>query len=349
MKAIAEKLHRFTATVLESAGLSKAHAEITAEILLFADLRGIESHGISKLPIYVKRIKDGGVDPKAVPEIVGRKGAVIRIDGKNALGQVAGDFGAARAVEAALEHGIGLAVVGNSNHFGVTAYYSMKGLNRGVIGFALSNANPTVAPWGGKKAMMGTSPLSVAIPTGSGLPFVIDMASTTVARGKIILYARKKKPLPSGWALDLDGKETTDPEVALKGLLAPLGGPKGSGLALVIDVLTGLLSGSKYLTEVGHLYSGTDKPQGIGHVFGALDIETFMPRDKFLSAMDDYVDRIHACPPADGVDRIYVPGEIEHSAFLRAKEEGVDISEDTINELSETGLRFGLRLDDYFM
>ncbi len=347
MKANAEKLRRFAAGVLEKAGVPRDHAETAAEVLLFADLRGIESHGISKLPIYAKRIADGGIDPKARPEVLGRKGGVVRIDGKNALGQAAASFGADAAVEAALEHGIGLAVVGNSNHFGVTAYYSMKGLSRGVVGFALSNANPTVAPWGGKKALVGTSPLSVAIPTGSGLPFVIDMASTTVARGKIILYAQKKKPLPPGWALDLDGKETTDPEVALKGLLAPLGGAKGSGLALVIDILSGLLSGSKYLADVGHLYSGTGKPQGIGHVFGALDISAFMPREKFLDAMDDYVEQVHACPRADGVERIYVPGEIEHLASLRAAKEGVELSETTVKELADTGAGLGLKLDDY--
>ncbi len=347
MKADVHKLQEFAEAVLTSAGLSTSHARTTAEVLLFADRRGIESHGISKLPIYVKRIEDGGVNPKADPAVESRKGAVVKIDGKNALGQVAGSFGAEQAIEAALQHGIGLALVANSNHFGVTAYYSMKGIDRGVIGFALSNANPTVAPWGGKKALVGTSPLSVAIPTRSGLPFVIDMASTTVARGKIILHARQKKPLPAGWALDLDGRETTDPEVALKGLLAPLGGAKGSGLALVIDILTGLLSGSQYLTGVGHLYSGTDRPQGIGHLFGALEIGAFMDPQQFLRAMDEYVETVHSCPRAEGIDRIFVPGEIEHLASLRAEQEGIELSDATRNELAETGSRLSLSLDDY--
>lgn len=175
------------------------------------------------------------------------------------------------------------------------------------------------------------------------------MARTTVARGKIILYARQKKVLPPGCALDLEGKETTDPQVALGGLLAPLGGPKGSGLALVIDVLTGLLSGSKYLTGVGHLYSGTDKPQGIGHVFGALDIENFLPLKRFLSERDEYVDLIHTRPKAEEADRIYVPGEIEYLASRKAAKEGVELSETTRNELAETGACFGLKLEDYIM
>ncbi|MFQ3621736.1 MAG: Ldh family oxidoreductase, partial [Spirochaetales bacterium] len=174
-----------------------------------------------------------------------------------------------------------------------------------------------------------------------------DMASTTVARGKILLYARDKKPLPSGWALDPEGRETTDPEVALKGLLTPLGGAKGSGLALVIDILCGLLSGSRYLTEVGHLYSGTDKPQGIGHLFAALDIELFMPLDSFLSAMDQYIDKIHACPTARGVDRIYVPGEIEYLKSLQAEKEGVEVSEATRKDLQEVAVQYGLNWADF--
>jgi LDH2 family malate/lactate/ureidoglycolate dehydrogenase len=339
-----ETLEDFATKVLQATGVPEEQALCTARVLLFADQRGIESHGISKLPIYVKRIRDRGVDPKAFPKVIGGKGAVIRIDAQNGLGPVAGTFGMEKAMEAARSYGVGLASVRNSNHFGVTAYYSMLGLSEGMIGIALSNANPTVAPWGGKKAMVGTSPLSVAIPTKGGLPFVIDMASTTVARGKIILYAQKKKPLPRGWALDSEGRETTDPEVALKGLLTPLGGAKGSGLALVIDILCGLLSGSKYLTEVGHLYTGTEKPQGTGHIFAALDIETFLPKEQFLEEMDHYVERIHACPRAEGVEQIYVPGEIEYEAMLRTRREGVEVSPGTLKELKDTALQVGVSL-----
>lgn len=338
-------LEQSASKVLQAVGVPKPQADTVARVLLFADQRGIESHGISKLPIYVKRIQDGGVDPEANPTVMGGKGAVVRIDGKNALGPVAGVFGMEKALEAAKTHGIGLSSVRNSNHFGVTAYYSMMALPHGMIGFAFSNANPTVAPWGGKQAMVGTSPLSVAIPSASGMPFVIDMATTTVARGKIILYARNKKPLPPGWALDSEGKETTDPEVALKGLLTPLGGAKGSGLALVIDILCGMLSGSKYLTEVGHLYTGTDKPQGIGHLFLALEIDAFLPRKQFLEEMDRYIEKIHSCPRAEGVEQIYVPGEIEYLAMRRTEMEGVEVSSVTLEELARTAEAVGLDPD----
>jgi|YNPMSStandDraft_1061717.scaffolds.fasta_scaffold02750_2 LDH2 family malate/lactate/ureidoglycolate dehydrogenase len=337
-----ELLEQAASKVLQAVGVPKPEADIVSRVLLFADQRGIESHGISKLPIYVKRILDGGVDPKGIPTIIGGKGAVVCVDGKNSLGPVGGAFGMERAIEAARTHGIGLASVRNSNHFGVTAYYSMMALSQGMIGFAFSNANPTVAPWGGKKAMVGTSPLSVAIPSASGLPFVIDMATTTVARGKIILYARNRKPLPPGWALDAEGKETTDPEVALKGLLTPLGGAKGSGLALVIDILCGMLAGAKYLTDVGHLYTGTDKPQGIGHLFLALEIDTFLPRKQFLQEMDRYIDKIHSCPRAEGVERIYVPGEIEYEVTRRTEKEGVEVSSVTMEELKQTARMAGL-------
>ncbi len=335
-------LEQAASKVLEAAGVPKPNADTVAKVLLFADQRGIESHGISKLPIYVKRIQDGGVNPGAAPRIIGGKGGIVRIDGMNALGPIAGVFGMEQAIEAARTHGIGVASVRNSNHFGVTAYYSMMALPHGMIGFAFSNANPTVAPWGGKEAMVGTSPLSVAIPSGSGLPFVIDMATTTVARGKILLYARNKKPLPPGWALDSEGKETTDPEVALKGLLTPLGGAKGSGLALLIDILCGLLSGSKYLTDVGHLYTGTDKPQGIGHLFLALEIDAFLPGKQFLDEMDRYIEKIHSCPRAEGVERLYIPGEIEYESMMKTEREGVEVSSITREELARTAESLGL-------
>ncbi|MCX7787923.1 MAG: Ldh family oxidoreductase [Spirochaetes bacterium] len=337
-----ERLKGAVSHVLQAAGVPKPQADIVAKVLLFADQRGIESHGVSKLPIYVKRIQDGGIDPTAIPHVIGGKGATVRIDGKNALGPVAGVFGMEQAIEAARRYGIGVASVKNSNHFGVTAYYSMMAIPEGMIGFAFSNANPTVAPWGGKQAMVGTSPLSVAIPSASGLPFVIDMATTTVARGKIILYARNRKPLPPGWALDSEGRETTDPEVALKGLLTPLGGAKGSGLALTIDILCGMVSGAKYLTEVGHLYSGTDRPQGIGHLFLALEIDAFLPRNQFLEEMDRYIDNIHSCPKAEGVERIYVPGELEYESMKKTEKEGVEVSTITRDELVQTAKAVGV-------
>ncbi len=341
------KLKAFSSAVLRKSGLKKKRADEASEVLVFADARGIESHGVSKLSIYVKRIKAGGIDPKAEPEVVSRVGGLCRIDARNALGPVGGYFGAKTAVAAAKEHGIGLAFVGNSNHFGVTAFYSMMGIGKNLVGFAFSNANPTMAPWGGKKALVGTSPLSIAIPTKSGMPVVIDMASSLVARGKIILYAQKKKQLPAGWALDADGKETLDPEVALKGLLTPMGGAKGSGLALVIDVLCGVLSGSKWLTGVGHLYSGTEAPQGIGHVFGAIDIAALMKPKEFLSVMDEYVRTVHDCPRADGVDRIYMPGEIEYLKTLESRKEGVYLSDATATDLRNVGEDTGVDFASY--
>jgi len=340
-------LKAFASAVLRKSGLKKKRADEAAEVLVFADARGIESHGVSKLSIYVKRIKAGGIDPKAEPEVVSRVGGLCRIDAHNALGPVGGYFGAKTAAAAAKEHGIGLAFVGNSNHFGVTAFYSMMGIGKNLVGFAFSNANPTMAPWGGKKALVGTSPLSVAIPTRSGLPVVIDMASSLVARGKIILYAQKKQRLPAGWALDENGKETLDPEAALKGLLTPMGGAKGSGLALVIDVLCGVLTGSKWLTGVGHLYSGVESPQGIGHVFGAIDIAALMKPRQFLAVMDEYVKTVHDCPKADGVGRIYMPGEIEYLKTLESRKEGVHLSEATAADLKKVGEDTGVDFAAY--
>ena len=342
-----DRLKEFVTAVLTRVGVTEDKARNAAEVLVFADSRGIESHGVSKLPIYVQRIKAGGINPAADPKIVSRTGGICRIDGENAMGPVAGHFGAETAVQNALENGIGLAAVGNSNHFGVTAFYSMKGLDRGIIGFAMSNANPTMAPWGGKKAMVGTSPLSIAVPTGNGLPLVVDMASSLVARGKILLAAQAGRELPQGWALDKEGRETRNPEAALQGLLSPMGGPKGSGLALIIDILCGVLSGSKWLTDVGHLYSGLDTPQRIGHVFGGIKIEAFMKVEEFYTIMNEYVHAVHDCPRAEGFDRIYMPGEIEYLKTLEAKAEGIKLSDAIRKDLETTAEELDLSLAAY--
>lgn len=337
-----EKLTEFAIQVLETAGVSSKNAKRTADILVFADLRGIFSHGISKLPIYIRRIQLGGIDSKAEPEIISENEVLSMIDGRNALGPVSGGMAADKAVDSARKSGFGISLVRNSNHFGATAYYAMIGLKEGMIGFAISNSNPMMAPWGGSKPIIGTNPLAVAVPTNQGLPIVLDMASSTVARGKIIMAASQNKQLPRGWALDSAGKETTDPQEALNGMLVPLGGPKGSGLAIIIDILSGVLSQSCYLTNVGPLYSDLGKPQGVGHCIAAININSIMPKHVFLSMMDQYVKSIKESPPKEAGAEIYLPGELEYIRSIRHRQAGIPLSEDTRNELNSIAKEFGV-------
>ncbi|HHY47399.1 MAG TPA: Ldh family oxidoreductase, partial [Firmicutes bacterium] len=265
-------MRRFSMEALAAVGAGDEEQSIVADSLLFADMRGITSHGVSKLPVYIKRVLAGSINPKAKPECVVSRGYVACIDGHNAFGQVAASVAMRHAIMLALSGGVGVVVVRNSNHFGAAGYFALMAASRNLIGVALSNANPTMAPWGGSRLLLGTNPIAIAVPTGDECPFVLDLACSTVSRGRIIEAARLGRPIPPGWALDKNGNPTTDPQEALRGQMAPLGGVKGSGLAEAVDILSGVLSGARFLSSVGPLYQDLDKPQGVGHFFAAVNV-----------------------------------------------------------------------------
>lgn len=337
------RLEEFAIEILEAAGADREDAETAARVLVYADLRGIGTHGLSKLPIYVRRIQAGGIAVKEKPVLLEERGCLARIDGRNALGPVVGHFAARKAVELAAKHGLGAAFAGHSNHFGATAYYAQLGLAQGMLGLAMSNANPTMAPWGGRKALIGTNPFAVALPTGGNQPLILDMATSTVARGKIVQAAEEGRELPRGWALDAEGNETTDARAALNGLLTPLGGPKGSGMSLMIDIICGVLTQSNFLDRVGHLYSGLDRGPGIGHAVFMLNLGFLMDQATYHALMDEYCRIVAACPPAAGVERVCLPGELEGRKSEENKRDGVALSEGTLAELNELAGALGVR------
>jgi LDH2 family malate/lactate/ureidoglycolate dehydrogenase len=337
-----EALTDFAVKALEVVGVSPDHAKRTAAALVFADLRGVASHGMAKLPIYVRRIMSGAIDPQAQPGVVSGNAVLAVVDGKNALGPVAGGIAADRGVAAAGKYGMGVTLVRNSNHFGAAAYYAMAGLEAGMIGFAFSNTNPVMAPWGGKQALIGTNPLAVAVPSGQGLPIVLDMAASAAARGKIVLAAEEGKQLPAGWAFDRTGRETRDPHAALEGLLAPLGGAKGSGIAVIIDIIAGVLAQSAFLDGVRPLYTELDQPQRVGHCIGALRIADIMPLPEFLTAMDQYIATIKACPAVEPNRQVCLPGEIEYYTSLKYDRDGIPMADTIQKELNELACRLGI-------
>lgn len=342
MRYSKDKLVDFAINVLQTVGLTRENAQSVAEALVFADIRGADTHGLSKLSIYTQRIQRGAISVQGAPKIISKRDNIILIDGQNALGQINGIFATTEAINAARKGGWAFSFVGNSNHFGAAAYYATMASRDGMIGMALSNANPTMAPWGGKKAMIGTNPMAIAIPAAHEVSIVLDMATSKVARGKVIAYANENKPIPSGWGMDADGNETTDPNKALNGLLMPLGGPKGSGLAMIIDIFCGVLSQSAFLTDVGHLYSGLERSQRVGHMFAALNVESLMPKEQFLSVMDQYIQTIKACPPAANGERVYLPGELEYLTAEQQLEEGIHLSESTRQKLNQLAQELGL-------
>ncbi len=336
------KLAAFCVAVLERAGVPTENAEMVAHSLLAANLRGVDTHGVTRLPVYVERLRAGLIDGRTTGRIVAESPTTAAYDGQNGLGQVVGTKGMQLAIAKARESGVGLVTVRNSNHFGTAAYYAMMALDHDMIGFSLTNSPPLMAPWGGKHPFFGTNPLAIAVPAGEERPFVFDMATSVVARGSVILAAKKGDPIPPTWALNRDGEPTTDPKAALDGALLPLGGHKGFGLAMVIDVLAGVLAGGPFGPHIGELYNNPDKPQAVGHFFGVFPIDRFRPVREFKAEMDAMIREVKAQPLGKGFEKIMVAGEPEHLAEQQRREKGVPLSDVVVKDLSKLGEGVGV-------
>jgi LDH2 family malate/lactate/ureidoglycolate dehydrogenase len=341
----ADDLRRFATLVLEHAGLSDGAAGRTAGYLVAADLQGVHTHGTDLLPPYHEGLTNGSLDPAASPEVVHRHGAVSIVDGGNGLGYETSRVAMDAAIAAAREHGIGLASVRNSNHFGMAGHWTRQAVEAGMIGFATTNGPPVTGPWGGREVLFSNNPLSWGIPTLDPPPLIFDIACTEAARGKIRLAAQQGSSIPAGWALDANGKATTDPRAALDGLLLPVGGHKGSGLAIVNEILAGALSGSRTLTDVPAV---TMSSQGfhpswlIGHFFMALSLAAFGPREQILERIDGVIVRIRAAQPADGFEQVMVPGEPEAIRMQQRLAAGIPMSGASVGKLDELAARLGI-------
>lgn len=336
------QLEKFCAKVFSKLGVPLDHAKIAARVLTEADLRGTETHGVARLPIYAKRLQLNLINKqpriRATCEVAG--GAII--DGDNGLGQVVAHGAMSLCIEKARKNGVAFVAVNNSNHFGIGAYYAMMALEKDMIGVVTTNTSPLMAPFGGKEAFLGTNPMAISVPAGKENPIVLDMATSLVSRGKIEMYARKGEDIPLGWAIDADGLPTANPIEALKGTLLPMGGPKGYGLSLIVDILSGVLAGAAVGNSIGSLFGNMDRPQNVGHFMMAIDIAKFRPLHEFKDAMDKYIISIKESAPAKGVQRIFLPGEIE---FLKAKErmeKGISINPIVVQELLSLAKVVGL-------
>jgi LDH2 family malate/lactate/ureidoglycolate dehydrogenase len=316
---------------LEKIGVDKENAEIVADCLVKADLYGISSHGVARLPTYVERAKRGLIELHPEIRVIRENSSIAVLDGGNGFGQVVGVKAMDLAVEKARRTGIGAVSVYNSNHFGIAAYYSIRALKHSMIGIAMSNTAPAMAPWGGAKSILGTNPISFAIPS-SHQPIILDMATSKVARGKIRIALEKGEKIPEGWAIDELGLPTTDPAKAMKGCLLPIEGPKGSGLSLVVDILSGVLSGGSFGRDVGST-EDFSRPTRISHFMIAINISNFIPLEYFMTRIDKLITEIKNCPRAPNIERIYLPGEIELEEEKRRLKEGIPIDDNTFNKL----------------
>ena len=333
-------LKEFCINVLIRTGIKIKDAEIITDSLIFAELRNISSHGIVRLSTYVERIEKGVVNPNAEMVYLVNEGAIALLDANNGMGQVAGYMAMSKSINIAQDYGIGMVVVKNSNHFGVASYYSMIASEKGMIGIVLTNASPAIAPYGTKTPILGTNPLTVAIPAGKEKPIVLDMSMSTAARGKIRLNALKNQDIPFGWALDEDGNPTTDSKKALKGSLLPIGGVKGSALSLIIDILCGILSGTSLIGEVKNI-TDMSGPSKTGHVFMTIEIKKFISEDIFTGSIDLSINSIKSLPPLNE-NKIYMPGEIEMNLMEERKKKGIPLDIEVINSLNNLAERYNV-------
>jgi LDH2 family malate/lactate/ureidoglycolate dehydrogenase len=330
----AQRLASFAAAVLAATGVPDADARLVADSLVTADLWGHQSHGVMRLSWYVDRIRAGVMKAVTDPETVSDTGALVLVDGHDGVGQVLAASAAREAAGRAREHGVGVVAVRNSNHFGTAAYFTRMAARGGCVAILTTNASPAMAPWGGRRKTVGTNPWSIAAPAGKHDVMVMDIANTAVARGKVYLARQRGEPIPVGWATDADGVPTTDPGAAIAGMILPMAGHKGYAISLMMDVLSGVLTGSAFGAAVSGPYQ-TERRSGCGHLFIALDVAAFGDPDGFTRRMEQLVDEVKSVPLARGFDDVFLPGELEARAARQNLAQGLSLPQQTLDDLRE--------------
>lgn len=341
------RLTSFVSSAFAKLGVPKSDAEIAAQGLVAADLRGVDTHGVIRfnpLAWYVKWLSDGEMNPTPNIRVVSESASSALLDGDRGIGMVIGQRAMELAIRKAKESGVAMVAVRNSRHFGMSANYAMQALAHDMIGIAMTNASRQVVPTFGREAKFGTNPICLAAPTLEERPFVIDMATTTAAAGKLELAARQGKSIPAGWALNESAETTHDPRVAQKARrLLPLGGSreggshKGYGLAIVVEILCGVLSGT--VTALN------DNQDLRGHFFGAIRVDAFRPAEEFKRDMDRLIRELKATPPVAGQERVYVAGEIEFETARERAANGIPLLGSVLKGLRDVSEQLGVAYD----
>jgi L-2-hydroxycarboxylate dehydrogenase (NAD+) len=353
----ADTLKSFCTAALERLDVPHEDARIVADVLVEADLRGIDSHGVARMSRYVTGIQQGMMRPRAKPRVVQETPCTATIDGEAGLGQPVSYRAMKLAISKARENSLGFVAVRNSNHFGIAGYYAMMALTEDMIGICTTNTEVIVVPTFARNAILGTNPIAIAVPTGNERPFVLDMSTSTVTRGKLEVYARIEKPIPLNWATDEKGLATDNPARVLQNIikrsgggLLPLGGAseesgghKGYGLALAVEIFSALLSGALYANRVyPKTEEGKPLPSGIGHFFGAMHIDAFRPKNEFKRDMDDLITRLKNAPKIEGAERIYIHGEKEFEEAERHSRQGIPLDPKVAEDLRAIARQLGM-------
>ena len=349
-----QELKTLVIRIFENVGLSSEDAEVTAEVLLCGDRRGIESHGVARLKRYVDGIKNGIMKTSPDIKTIVETPVSLVIDGDGGMGQVVGHFAMQRCIQKAKENYMCFAAVRNSNHYGIAGYYALTALTENLIGVSFTNSAPLVVPTYGKDAVLGTNPISFGFPTRNEKPYLLDMATSTVPRGKLEVKARLNEPIPNTWATDSQGEPTTDAHLVLENLLErkgggllPIGGAgeengghKGFGLAAIVDIFTGVLSGGAVGTDV---YGKKGKPAEVAHFFGAINPAAFLGEDALKDKMDYFINMLKTSHLADQESRIYVAGEKEYEK-AQSHQEKLTLNPTVFETINEIGKEYGLEL-----
>ncbi len=353
----AEYLKEFSSKVFQHYGVPEEDSILAAEVLAASDLRGIDSHGVARLHSYYEMLSSKRINPIPKIEIIRESASTAVVDGDNGLGLVVGPKSNKIALEKASEVGSGWVSVSNTNHFGIAGFYVLEALKRDLIGWAMTNTTKLVTPLWGAERMLGTNPIAIAFPGKEEPPIVIDMATCTAAYGKIEIAKRNNVKIPFGWAIDAEGEDTLDPNMMVNGgALLPLGsdrdrsGHKGYCLAVMVDVLSCVLSGANWGPFAPPFTLRQDIPKrkvgkGIGHFFGAMKIDAFIDLDEFKSQIDDYIRTLRKTKPQAGTSGPILPGDPEREAEADRRINGIPISEPVIRELSDISSKTGIPFD----
>jgi LDH2 family malate/lactate/ureidoglycolate dehydrogenase len=335
-------LRDLTARLAACAGVPPKDAEIFAHALVDADVQGTSTHGLSRLNIYLKRIELGLIDPAAELTIDRSHGSVLALNAGNGLGQVQAMKALELLFPLARKNGVAAATIRNSQHFGALSYYCNRAAAEGMILLAMTTSEPAMSPTGGYTAFFGTNPIAVSFPTGFGFPIKVDLSTSIVARGNIIAANKRGNPIPEGWALDKDGQPTTDSGAALLGTVQTMAGHKGYALALMVEVLSGVLSGAAIGSDIGSMSKDLNRKQDVGHFFCLLNIAAFMDSIDFITRIDSTIHRLKDNERRDGVDEILIPGERSSRAAAWNEAQGVSLGDETAVELESWCERFAI-------
>ena len=350
-----ENLRRFTEEVFLSMGCSLAEAVQAADVLISADLRGIDSHGVARLSGYVRLWEANRVNTQPTMKVVRETASTATIDADGALGLISAPYAMDLAIKKADEFGSGWVAINNSNHFGIAAYHTLRATAKNMIGFACTNASPLVAPTRSKERLLGTNPVCYSFPAGDHTPIVIDMATSAAANGKLEIAKREKKPIPEGWLIDKNGQSTTDPsDLGQGGSLLPLGSDaehgshKGYALGAMVDLMSGVLSGANYgpwvPPFVAFLPVLPDLPgQGLGHFVGAWRVDAFRPIDEYEAHIKQWIERFKKAEPIEKESTVIIPGEPEAASEEERKRQGIPLNSEVYSDLQALSKKFNIQ------